>query len=418
MTRAMADLPDDAVSFRGKVAGLTGIGFGLAATFGINGLMQWLCLCGAVCLVWGVVRLGPAEMARLLVKAVMDSWPLWTAMVIFAAWLSASVAWTTAGPLGLKTAQGIWASIATLPLAAWAVASPRPADQSVAQRGIIAGAGLALFVLMIESLGSTAPINQLTRPGKDFLAIQGDLGRSASATLTVAGVALLCLARQKAGQLAMVFFALVAFVVSTRFGTDLNLVGVCVSVLAAGFAWVMPRVTLVGIGTLGAAVIALGPKLYATAAALAQNISDGDLPLSYARRVQMWEAAVGLIGKDPLKGQGLGAATGFNAPLEYGGFPWTLLQRHPHSAPLHIWLETGMVGALLAAVLTLTAGFAAARAFGRDRLAAAALMAGLTHVALNWGLSHSAWREWVWAALIALVAYALAARKTAPQTAP
>jgi O-antigen ligase len=134
------------------------------------------------------------------------------------------------------------------------------------------------------------------------------------------------------------------------------------------------------------------------------------LPMSYGRRAQMWNLSAELIAQNPLAGWGLGAGSIFDKVVRYQGLDWAEIQRHPHAAPLHIWLETGAVGAVLASIAIIFAGGAAVSTFGRHKAAASALVGGLTFLAVQWALSHSAWRDWMWTSFAAVIAFSLALR--------
>jgi hypothetical protein len=82
-----------------------------------------------------------------------------------------------------------------------------------------------------------------------------------------------------------------------------------------------------------------------------------------------------------------------------------------------VWLETGAIGAILASIAIIAAGSAAISTFGRHRVATSALVGGLTFLALQWGLSHAAWREWMWTSFAAVIAFSLALRDYRPKQA-
>ncbi|MEN9856137.1 MAG: hypothetical protein RLZZ157_1263, partial [Pseudomonadota bacterium] len=209
-------------------------------------------------------------------------------------------------------------------------------------------------------------------------------------------------------------FVLAALLISLQFGTDLNGVGFVLSTLAALIALWLPRVAIGALTGLAATMMAGAPVIYPLIHKIALHfLPNGTLPLSYARRGQMWDVAAGLIQQKPLTGWGLGAGSIFDRIIEFGGMEWPLIQLHPHAAPMHIWLETGAIGAGLCTLAILAAGLAAMSVFGRSKIAASALVGGLSFVALNWAMSHAAWREWMWTSFAAVIAFSLALRTTA-----
>jgi O-antigen ligase len=334
----------------------------------------------------------------------------WLCLSLFAMWVLLTAIWSPAPELAAETVRRLAAVCVLAPIGIWAVYGCQGEDRLLAQRAIIAGVFVSLGILVSEAMNHYA-MNRFASPEKEPLEIAGDMGRAASATLTLFWVAYACLYQQLSD--ARIRFLLVAMAIFTsfQFGTDINAVGLAVGTVAALFALSFPRLAL-GLVSGGTAVlIAAAPLIYPAIAQVAFQLVPGDkMPLSYGRRAQMWETASDYIAQKPLTGWGLGAGSTFDTPIMYGGFEWPIIQLHPHSAPMHIWLETGGIGALLAAVTLIMAGGVAIRVFGRYRVATAALVGGLTFLALNWGFSHSAWREWVWASFATLIAFSFMLR--------
>jgi O-antigen ligase len=77
---------------------------------------------------------------------------------------------------------------------------------------------------------------------------------------------------------------------------------------------------------------------------------------------------------------------------------------HPHNALLQVWVEGGLVGALLLAVMALIAGRVLAGLRARTAVAAAAMTGAILSIAT---VSHGAWQGW-WIAVLALGATLLA----------
>jgi O-antigen ligase len=115
------------------------------------------------------------------------------------------------------------------------------------------------------------------------------------------------------------------------------------------------------------------------------------LPASWAARVQIWGFASTRMLQKPLFGWGLDASRAFGADVPL----------HPHDGPLQLWLELGLPGAVIGALIW---GFVfwqfAKAAPSRRRFAAAGCAVGtvcLTIGAFSFGL----WQEW-WICLMAL----------------
>ncbi|HEY4249959.1 MAG TPA: O-antigen ligase family protein [Roseomonas sp.] len=207
-------------------------------------------------------------------------------------------------------------------------------------------------------------------------------------------------------------------------------IGAVIGLLAWGAAqfwgrWV-PR--LIGIGL--AVFTLLAPLLIG--AVLARDPSIDALPRSAAHRVLIWDFAIHRIAEKPVFGWGLEASRA--VPGGTDQFPVATLDRfgltsdaahawfdrpsapqlplHTHNAALQIWLELGLVGALLAAALLARLGFVIARlqtmAPATGAFAAAALV-GM--------LSYGVWQEW-WIGMELLLAILVASLEritSAPQ---
>ncbi len=194
------------------------------------------------------------------------------------------------------------------------------------------------------------------------------------------------------------------------------------------------KVAVLVSGLVGVAVLLLpkwGPRLVGPVVAvlvvgmpallgpgLAQGIPSARLPLSSAHRLLIWDFAIERIRDKPLLGWGMEASRRIPhaaepasaATLERFGLvgapSYTMLSQatrlplHPHNGALQIWLELGMVGALLAAALVFLLGRLAVR--GPRPGVAVAMLASATVTGL---LSFGVWQEWwVSAELLGLVA--------------
>lgn len=397
---------DESMSSRAKIAGALGIGFGFFAGAGVTGLSMMIGLIGIWALVYGLGGAG-RPLIGAIKQAVRHNWLVWVLFLGFLGWVLASATWSPAHELAGESVRRILAMVVLAPVAAWAATSRDPKDQKIAYQGLLAGLCIAFFILLFETI-SGASINRLASPEKETLAIDGDLGRAATATIALFWVGFAALRRTYDSRNLVVGFVVVGFILAFQFGTDLNALGIIVGSLAAIFALKFPRIALAGLSGSCALVLISAPMLYPMITKVAVHFSPGgQLPLSYGRRAQMWQVTSELIAQKPVAGWGVGAGSTFDKTISFGGFDWPLIQLHPHAAPLHIWLETGAVGATLASLTIIAAGGAAIAAFGRYKVACSALVGGLTFLAINWAFSHAAWREWMWTSLAVLIVFAL-----------
>ncbi|GBF56773.1 hypothetical protein PbB2_00430 [Candidatus Phycosocius bacilliformis] len=389
---------------RARIAGAFGIAFGLFAGTGTAGLAMALALAGLWGLFFGFTARG-RPLDRSLGQTVKRAGEAWLFLFLFVFWVLMTSFWSPAQGLAAETVRRL-ATLAILgPIVVWAVHACTGQDRLLAQRAIVAGVFTALAILTSEAISHYA-MTYIATPYKEPLEIAGDMGRGATATLVLFWVAFACLHQQQSDTRVRFALVVLALFVAFQFGTDLNALGLVVGTLVALLTLRIPRFMLALVTAGTAVLVAAAPMIYPTLADLAHRALPGEaMPLSYGRRAQMWEVASHLIMQKPLTGWGLGAGSTFDAPIAYGGISWPIIQLHPHSAPLHIWLETGGIGALLASLAIVTGGGVAIRLYGRYPVAAAALAGGLTFLAISWGFSHAAWREWVWVSFAALIAF-------------
>ena len=184
--------------------------------------------------------------------------------------------------------------------------------------------------------------------------------------------------------------------------------------LAGGATLLLPRLGpwLLGAGL--AAAILLMPALLGPV--LARGVPVGDWPPSAAHRLLVWDFTIARIAERPLIGWGMEASRSVpghrDAPspalLERFGLAgagvadWIprsqLLPLHPHNGPLQLWLELGVAGAGLGALLVLLLACRCGRS-GYPAIATAMLASAAVTAMLSFG----AWQEWwIGAELLAL----------------
>jgi O-antigen ligase len=192
---------------------------------------------------------------------------------------------------------------------------------------------------------------------------------------------------------------------------------VLAALLVMPLAALWPRLVPRAIGAALALAILAGP--WALQATLRQGFDASAWPYSAAHRLMIWDFVVSEIAERPILGHGMeasraipggrdhpspGTLARFRLPTDPAA-SWLpsseLLPLHPHNAALQIWLELGLIGALLGAWLALALGAAAARS--PSPAAAAGSLVGGGIIAM---LSYGAWQHW-WVAALALAAVSL-----------
>jgi exopolysaccharide production protein ExoQ len=115
--------------------------------------------------------------------------------------------------------------------------------------------------------------------------------------------------------------------------------------------------------------------------------------LSAGHRLLIWSFAGDRIAERPLSGWGLDASRAMPGGRDLIRPHQTWMPLHPHDAPLQLWLELGVPGAVAFALLVALAWFAVA-ATDWPRLFAAAAGASLMAALVASFASYGIWEEW------------------------
>lgn len=322
------------------------------------------------------------------------------------AWICVSLAWSPYDRPDQAIKLAVNVPLFALMVFALARLEGRRARLARAAAIFCALASLAYLALEVSTQGWLAMTFKVGVEGHEGTVeglrptVQRALSRAATPALIFAGPAALMLwltGRRGLKGLAVCLGGL-ALVVAGGFNMHANGLALAAGAFAAGLAFAAPRRALQAILLTAAVAIATGPIVMgAILAVMPEGLADA-LPLSWAWRLEIWAHALGLIADKPAFGHGLDSARVLEGASTLRGVEIDLLPLHAHNAPLHIWLETGAIGAFacasaLAAIAlwigrrTMTAPTAAAAAW--------ALAVWLTNVMVGYGV----WQEWHHAAL-------------------
>ena len=197
---------------------------------------------------------------------------------------------------------------------------------------------------------------------------------------------------------------------SLQFHMATNAAGFALGLVGFTFGWMAPRIApiVVAAGIAGWTLAAPWASVFLLSLPGLQD----RLPMSWRMRGEIWRYAAARIDERLITGWGLDGARKFGEnTLKVGEMQVQAIPLHPHSFSMHVWLETGLIGASLAAAAILAAGIIASRTLGAHRGAAAAAVGAMVAVAAIWNVSYGAWQEWwIAAAFTAAGAAALARR--------
>ncbi|HWD59624.1 MAG TPA: O-antigen ligase family protein [Stellaceae bacterium] len=168
--------------------------------------------------------------------------------------------------------------------------------------------------------------------------------------------------------------------------------------LAAALPLYFWRATLARLAVAVAVVLTLAaPLVFPPLAGIAAVRHEAQsLKSSVWHRLAIWSFVGGRIAEKPAFGWGLDssrAIPGGDRPIPEG-YPWqTLLPLHPHNAPLQLWLELGVPGAVLFALVAAAVWRALGAAAWPRPYAAAAGASLVTGLVVGLG-SYGVWQEW------------------------
>ncbi|MCA3730117.1 MAG: O-antigen ligase family protein [Phenylobacterium sp.] len=319
---------------------------------------------------------------------------LFTALV----WACASAFWSPWRPADLDEQTGL-KLVFMLALYGCAVSAARAVPEARLPRlmsGLATAAGVLALLLLFEALTSAAGykvllglIGQAVRP--DY-AIK-NVAQGLYVLTLLAPPALAAVSGRTRWILGLVLGAGIIGP-ALVFGYDAPLLALACAILAAGLVLGLPSLGPRLLAGLSAGGFLLAPLLAKGAFAL--GLDERIAPFlseSWLQRLGYWGKAVDWIWARPLPGWGLDASRAFGPGI----------QLHPHNAPLQIWMELGLIGAVAAAIVWASTFSGLSRPV-RTPAAAAATATAVAYLIFG-AVSFGVWQEW-WLALGALSALA------------
>ncbi len=342
-----------------------------------------------------------------LVRQAIEKRPLPLVLLLaFAGWASLSCLWSIY-PNHVQALK-LWLTLTGGLLFAAAASADRPA------RRLTFASGLAAFFVMAALLGVEAlfgrPINQALHPEMAITDIDRTTGRATSVLVLMTWASAAALIAWGGASIARIVGAIVVLCVgafvSLQFGELANALAFAVGAIVFAIAFLAPRMSVVGISGGLAVWMLVAP--FVTPLLLSDPGIFAALPLSAAARVVIWRYVSGRIPENFWFGHGLDASRTAPQLLPVrDGYSVAAIPLHPHSASIQVWFETGAVGAVLAAAVVLTGGWALSRLVV-NRAHAAAAAATLAAAGIIANLSYGIWQEW-WDAALFLAAALVAA---------
>ncbi len=279
-------------------------------------------------------------------------------------------------------------------------------------RASLLSAVIILICLSVVEAGGDLMINRMGASTTDPGIIERNPGKGVSILVVIIWGAIGALIGGARTWQRLLWRALLVCValLSLQFHMATNAAGFALGLAGFTFGWMAPRAApiIVAAGVAGWTLAAPWASVFILSLPGLQD----RLPMSWRMRGEIWRYAAARIDERLITGWGLDGARKFGEnTLKVGEMQVQAIPLHPHSFSMHVWLETGLVGASLAAAAILAAGIIASRTLGAHRGAAAAAVGAMVAVAAIWNVSYGAWQEWwIAAAFTAAGAAALARR--------
>jgi len=348
----------------------------------------------------GGLGLAPlALIAAIVILPPPDAWRaharLTTPLILFTAllvWMAVTLAWTPSG--WEQYAKVIMMAAVGAALLAGLAWTPE-AKRLWPRMAVIATVTALAAILVIEALSGsffTTGIKQLPSDSQEVLR---NIGRGATIYVVLLGPAC-AIAMSQLRQGVWLAAGLVAAGAIAAFSFELAANALAFGAAFAAF-WIArwrPRATIYGLGLIMAAWI-IGAPAAVIALEPSGEAFRGSLALSWEMRWESWTYARELLAQKPITGWGVDAARTFDDTVTLRGFEVPRMPLHPHSAALQLWLELGLVGAILAAGAILSAAERLAR--NVTPVQAAGMAAAGTAVAVISFVTYGVWQEWWWA---------------------
>jgi len=270
---------------------------------------------------------------------------------------------------------------------------------------LFAGLGLLLIDLLFPYAVTywVDPIGADEHPINKAGDILGNLGHAVAVyTLLVGFIVGLMSGRGRIGAMLSIIFVIGLLVAAISHGLAVGILGVLAAGAAMGLAKFWPRLTLIALTTLGVLSILAAPLMGFAARAIGPDMK-AKLPISWEHRVEMWNYILTKIAERPVMGHGFDAVRTFNEMYISRGLEFPYVSLHPHSAGLHIWVETGLIGAILASITLTLIGVGGVKT-ARARPELAGPLAGFAAAAIViCTVTFGVWQDWWWASLVMVV---------------
>ncbi len=249
------------------------------------------------------------------------------------------------------------------------------------------------------------PIGEGEHPVARQNSIYQNLSHGITVLALLAGPVIFYLTRLRlVGPVLAVVWVLGTLYVAFIAGLAVGLLAMAMALVFMGLAWLIKTRAIDALIILAAVSILFAP-LTGYAMRFVPEDMKARMTDSWEHRVEMWAYVAEMIAQKPILGHGFDAVRTFErtySGMNIDGKPWeqNIIALHPHNAGLHIWSETGAVGAALAAIALFMLNHSLKNVIKvkPDMVVPMAgfLAAALTLCTFTYGI----WQEWFWGVLI------------------
>lgn len=280
--------------------------------------------------------------------------------------------------------------------------------QKRAVTGIIIAVFLAATLLFIDTISGygLSMLVDPVRPNEDPISRLGDAQMNVSQgivmmNLIFAPIVVLLLWTQKRGPIMAGALLILNIIAAIAGGMMVGVLALVLTLCVMALAYRFTQSVIQGLTFTAMGLVGFAPLFGAMMGAIPQGLRD-HLPFSWEHRIVTWGYTADLTREAPIMGHGFDAARTFDETFSARGFDGLAkISLHPHNAGLHIWLETGVIGAVLAVITLFFIGEKAQGYASGGRARALAVSGVMAAIILIASVSYGVWQEWWWA-LIAL----------------
>ncbi len=223
-----------------------------------------------------------------------------------------------------------------------------------------------------------------------------NLGHAITFLLLLSGPVSVLLNRQvKYGKILSIVFFILIVMAAWLNNLSVGIFGLGCVLISMILAYQYPRITPPAVLILGAMVILCSPVL----SYFANQIPVSDLkslPWSWEHRVRMWAYCWPVISESFMLGTGFDAVRTFSESFTTrNGAEMTIVSLHPHNVGIHIWTETGFIGALFASFAIINL-IRPVHKYANSSAKTAAVTGLIMAVLVISSVTYGAWQFWWW----------------------